>query len=69
MTTQTGSPERELLTVAQTAARLGVTPRTVSRYAVKGVLTRLYTPTNGHIPRYDAAQVEKVRLARVGFEP
>lgn len=61
--------KRSLITPAQAAARLGVCTRTVSRYAVRGKLTRVYSPTNTRIPRYDEKEVAELAQEMAGFRP
>jgi len=55
-------PAAALLTPAQAAARLGVTPRTLARWADAGRLVGVRTP-GGH-RRYPAAAVRDLAASR-----
>ena len=51
------------LTRKEVAARLGVTPRTVNRWMVRGTLPYLRNPLNGR-PEFKATDVQKLESSR-----
>lgn len=54
------------MTPGEAARELNVSTRTVSRYAERGLLTRLYSPLLRH-PRYDAKEVKALVKRRAEY--
>lgn len=67
MTTDTSTTTAQRVSRAEAARRLGVSEHTIDRYTAAGTLPAIRT-TIGRRTWIDAADVERVRVARLGLE-
>lgn len=62
--------ETQLISRAEAAELLGVSVRTINRYAAAGYLTPTYERHRGQlVPRYDRGALEELRHIRQASEP